>query len=59
MEYTSLACEPQMNLLRQLLLVGYSKHQKSLDDYKLLMESGSVESSIQYNRLLCEGVLKI
>ncbi|CAD8053664.1 unnamed protein product [Paramecium sonneborni] len=36
-----------------------SKHQKALDDYKYLLEIQQAESSVHYNKFLCEGILKV
>ncbi|CAK74957.1 unnamed protein product (macronuclear) [Paramecium tetraurelia] len=36
-----------------------SKHQKALDDYKYLLEIQPAESSVHYNKFLCEGILKV
>ncbi|CAK58296.1 unnamed protein product (macronuclear) [Paramecium tetraurelia] len=36
-----------------------SKHQKALEDYKYLLEIQPAESSVHYNKFLCEGILKI
>lgn len=37
-----------------------SHHQKALEDYKSLAEcTGSLDPGAQYNRLLCEGILRV
>ncbi|CAD8059821.1 unnamed protein product [Paramecium sonneborni] len=51
--------KPLFYAYRAYGLFCLSKHQQALEDYKLLLDIQPAESSVHYNKFLCEGILKI